>query len=74
MKIETRRILKLKENRTDVIESDWEEWRILQQKTHLFEPLMNKNLWFRIKVWEQRFILIHIEINRLRKLKKNPVY
>ena len=34
MKIEKRRILKFKENRTDVIESDWEEWRILQQNKH----------------------------------------
>ena len=34
MKIEMRRILKFKENRTDVIESDWEEWRILQQNKH----------------------------------------
>ena len=33
-KIEKRRILKFKENKTDVIESDWEKWRILQQNKH----------------------------------------
>ena len=34
MKTEERRILKFMENKTDVIESDWEEWRILQQNKH----------------------------------------
>ena len=34
MKIEKRRILKFNENNTDVVEIDWEEWRILQQDKH----------------------------------------
>ena len=34
MHIEKRRILNLKENKTDVIESDWGEWRILHQNKH----------------------------------------
>ena len=42
MTIEKRRILKFVSSKTDFIESNWEEWRILQQNKHFFFRTFNE--------------------------------